>query len=679
MELDPAVIFPALLFTFFAIYFASTFLTKKLETANNNKNNKKKTEEEEDEQRDEVCASGFVSVQNVEPRVAQQLQPVVEEEAEPVAPVVVAPVVVEAEPVVAPVVVESEPVVSVVAPVVETVVPEHQTAEVEVAPEPEPVPEPETVEPVEEPKPAEIQPETVSLPELVVESIAASETQSAPEPVEPAVVALTEPLVESIPEPETKSLPEPEAKSVAVAEPVAETVAEPVLAEEPPEAVAQPQAEEPVIVAEPVVVEQPKEAVEEPVVVVEEPAVVEEPKEVTAEPEPTPEPKAQPEPKPEPEPVPDCVPESTIPTEPAQPTADETPVLTEPAPELAPVVLPEEPSAGEDAPQINMAAAEEERGGCPWSVRKAVRRLPGFLERRFNFSTPVFQWAGTVAEPANQRLGRRAPPYGWKGIPSDVVRSALALLSSPSSSHLVKRQSHGRVNGAVTRGFEPDVGNKTSFYGFTTNTLKHSLVKYKSAGFTRIPQGPGIHYIFIPSGIRDYVMLASALQQQSVPAGEDLGDRPWSYFGKSSQEHFRMLHPDFITYVRDSFLKSPLMAYPYTRDMYMPSTGALMLFTALHTCDQVSAYGFITGNYALFSDHYFDPVMTPLQFYANHDLKMEARLSFSWCSYSSFSASWLLSSHKMTCLHFSSTFFLSSSLTRSFSLSSCRLLFTLKV
>ncbi|XP_033946032.1 alpha-N-acetylgalactosaminide alpha-2,6-sialyltransferase 2-like [Pseudochaenichthys georgianus] len=58
----------------------------------------------------------------------------------------------------------------------------------------------------------------------------------------------------------------------------------------------------------------------------------------------------------------------------------------------------------------------------------------------------------------------------------------------------------------------------------------------------------------------------------------------------------------------------------------MPSTGALMLLTALHTCDQVSAYGFITRSYASFSNHYYDTTWQPLGFFSNHDLQMEGRL-----------------------------------------------------
>nr|KAF6416116.1 hypothetical protein HJG59_009437 [Molossus molossus] len=103
-------------------------------------------------------------------------------------------------------------------------------------------------------------------------------------------------------------------------------------------------------------------------------------------------------------------------------------------------------------------------------------------------------------------------------------------------------------------------------------------------------------------------------------------NRPHTYFGpEASASKFKLLHPDFISYLTERFLKSKLIDTNF-RDLYMPSTGALMLLTALHTCDQVSAYGFITSNYWKFSDHYFERVKKPLIFYANHDLSLEAAL-----------------------------------------------------
>ncbi|XP_023262501.1 alpha-N-acetylgalactosaminide alpha-2,6-sialyltransferase 2 [Seriola lalandi dorsalis] len=295
---------------------------------------------------------------------------------------------------------------------------------------------------------------------------------------------------------------------------------------------------------------------------------------------------------------------------------------------------------------------EEETVEAPCSLRRAVRRDP-LLRTRFRFSGSVLQWAGSFSKSAWEELKKQAPPYGWKGLPVEAVGSALSLLNT---SRLFERGSPGRcvrcavvgnggilrgsgqgrsidghdlvfrMNGAVIRGFEDDVGTKISFYGFTTNTMKNGLNLYRADGFTRIPQSADIKYIFIPSDLRDYVMMAAAVRGRTVGSGTDKGDRPWKYFGHKPAESFKFLHPGFISYVTHSFLQSPLLTNVRTRHLYMPSTGALMLLTALHTCDQVSAYGFITRNYAAFSDHYYDSARRPLRFFANHDLRMESRL-----------------------------------------------------
>lgn len=46
-----------------------------------------------------------------------------------------------------------------------------------------------------------------------------------------------------------------------------------------------------------------------------------------------------------------------------------------------------------------------------------------------------------------------------------------------------------RLNGAIIKGFEEDVGTKVSFYGFTVNTMKNSLIAYEAYGFSQVPQG----------------------------------------------------------------------------------------------------------------------------------------------------------------------------------------------
>ena len=164
---------------------------------------------------------------------------------------------------------------------------------------------------------------------------------------------------------------------------------------------------------------------------------------------------------------------------------------------------------------------------------------------------------------------------------------------------------------------------KTSFYGFTVNTMKHSIVNYRNLGFTSVPQRRGLRYVFIPASIRAYVMLRSAILGVPVPKGVD---KPQTYFGPDPPAgKFKLLHPNFIHHLVERVLKSSLMNTE-AKYIYMPSTGALLLLTALHTCDQVSAYGFITKNYWKFSDHYFEQEKKPLKFYTNHDLKLEAAL-----------------------------------------------------
>ncbi|XP_058904090.1 alpha-N-acetylgalactosaminide alpha-2,6-sialyltransferase 2 isoform X1 [Kogia breviceps] len=294
---------------------------------------------------------------------------------------------------------------------------------------------------------------------------------------------------------------------------------------------------------------------------------------------------------------------------------------------------------------------------CRHPLYLAIQRHPHFRDL-FDLSIPVLLSGNLFTQELWDSLSQHKAPYGWQGLSGQAIASTLSLLNGSESTRLFavsrellpgcircavvgnggilngSRQGQNidahdyvfRLNGAVIKGFENDVGTKTSFYGFTVNTMKNSLISYSNLGFTSVPQGQDLRYIFIPSDIRDYMMLRSAILGVPVPEGPDKGDRPQTYFGpEASASQFKLLHPDFISYLTERFLKSKWINTKF-RDLYMPSTGALMLLTALHTCDQVSAYGFITSNYQKFSDHYFERIKKPLIFYVNHDLSLEATL-----------------------------------------------------
>ncbi|XP_026063144.1 alpha-N-acetylgalactosaminide alpha-2,6-sialyltransferase 2, partial [Carassius auratus] len=297
-------------------------------------------------------------------------------------------------------------------------------------------------------------------------------------------------------------------------------------------------------------------------------------------------------------------------------------------------------------------AEEEAVPAC--SLRHTIKK-DDHLKRKFSFLVPVLQWRDSFSNSHWQKLQNEPLPYGWKDQSFYEISKTLSLLSDPANSHLFERKtsdtcvrcavvgnggilngsrqgktidSHDyvfRVNGAIIQGFENDVGTKTSFYGFTTNSLKNSLIDYYQDGFHNVPRDPDIGYIFIPAETRAYLMLAAAIQGVSVTSGPDKGDRPSEIFGYNPEIHqFKMIHPSFIQYVTQRFLKSPLLEQ--YRDTYIPTSGALMLLVALHTCDQVSAFGFMTENYKDFSCHYYDKVMKPLVSYTNHDMEMEGRL-----------------------------------------------------
>ncbi|CAI5766108.1 alpha-N-acetylgalactosaminide alpha-2,6-sialyltransferase 2 [Podarcis lilfordi] len=295
-------------------------------------------------------------------------------------------------------------------------------------------------------------------------------------------------------------------------------------------------------------------------------------------------------------------------------------------------------------------------GLCPHSLKSKVKVDPT-MRKQFDFGIPVLMEKQHFTPETWEKLKEHKVPYGWRGLSYTAIASTVQLLNDSASGRLFSKtglpdgcsrcavvgnggilngsrqgkeiDAHDfvfRLNGAVIKGFEEDVGTKISFYGFTVNTMKNSLIAYAEYGFTQIPQGKDIHYIFIPSDLRDYIMLRSAILGTPVRDGYDKGDEPQQYFGSEAPAgKFKLLHPEFVHYLTERFLRSEIINSQYGH-LYMPSTGALMLLTALHTCDQVSAYGFITDNYRAFSDHYFEQEKKPLVFYANHDMLLEAEL-----------------------------------------------------
>uniref|UniRef100_A0A8C3T124 alpha-N-acetylgalactosaminide alpha-2,6-sialyltransferase n=1 Tax=Chelydra serpentina TaxID=8475 RepID=A0A8C3T124_CHESE len=257
---------------------------------------------------------------------------------------------------------------------------------------------------------------------------------------------------------------------------------------------------------------------------------------------------------------------------------------------------------------------------CPTSPRPGLTAPPRFV-------VPVVRGAlARLDASANGRMFEARPGAAAGGSPCircAVVGNGGILNGSRAGAAIDQHDYVFRTNGALTKGFERDVGRRTSFYVFSTNTMVNSLRNYASNGFHQLPQ---TLYIFLPDHDRDYLLLRAALTHRPVDSGPEEGARPERYFrGDLRAEKFKMFHPDFIRYVRNRFLRSRILDTPLWK-LYRPSTGAVMLLAALHTCDEVSAYGFISPDYQAYSDHYFDRTRKALLFYCNHDLRLEMRL-----------------------------------------------------
>ncbi|XP_016101802.1 alpha-N-acetylgalactosaminide alpha-2,6-sialyltransferase 2-like, partial [Sinocyclocheilus grahami] len=165
---------------------------------------------------------------------------------------------------------------------------------------------------------------------------------------------------------------------------------------------------------------------------------------------------------------------------------------------LKPVAKPTEPDffgdwyATDDVPS---------QTNCPNNIRKRVPQTQ-FAEM-FLHNIPVLQWAKHFTPEEYQRLRHYGGAHGWGGVSAEVLNSSLGILNTPANRLMFddwENSANGskcircavvgnggilngsrkgkeidehdyvfRVNGAALKGFENDVGARTSFYTFSTN------------------------------------------------------------------------------------------------------------------------------------------------------------------------------------------------------------------
>ncbi|XP_054831260.1 alpha-N-acetylgalactosaminide alpha-2,6-sialyltransferase 1 [Eublepharis macularius] len=293
---------------------------------------------------------------------------------------------------------------------------------------------------------------------------------------------------------------------------------------------------------------------------------------------------------------------------------------------------------------------------CPNSLRVKAAKSD-WLQGIFLPNITLFMDRSHFTDSEWERMEHFPPPFGFMELNYSLVKEVITMLS-PKPYHQIlmahnssqasrcitcavvgnggilnnsrmgqEIDSHDyvfRVSGAVIKGYERDVGTRTSFYGFTAYSLMSSLLILGNHGFKKIPMGKEIKYLHFLEGERDYEWLKALLLNKEVRKGflDYYGKKPREKFDNFSLDKYFVVHPDFLRYIKNRFLKSQSLDKSYWR-LYRPTTGAFILLTALHLCDQVSAYGYITEGYQKYSDHYYDKEWKRLIFYLNHDFDLE--------------------------------------------------------
>ncbi|XP_041671778.1 alpha-N-acetylgalactosaminide alpha-2,6-sialyltransferase 2-like isoform X2 [Cheilinus undulatus] len=249
--------------------------------------------------------------------------------------------------------------------------------------------------------------------------------------------------------------------------------------------------------------------------------------------------------------------------------------LQQPTPEASEPPIIEDTYMTEDIPPQTY---------CPDGVRSRVTKTE--LGKRFLKNIPILQWAKHATPEQHHRLRQYPGAHGWKDIDYKTLVAALSALNTSANQQLfddwqdrrnksecircavvgnggiLKDSKKGeeidshhyvfRANGAVTKGFEQDVGSRTTHYTFTAKTLMIAFRDYQGLGYRGPPLSKETRYVFLPDFDRSYLMIKAAATHTLVERGNEKGKDPTKFFGQDvSAEKLKMFHPDFLRYIRN--------------------------------------------------------------------------------------------------------------------------------
>ncbi|XP_013962373.1 CMP-N-acetylneuraminate-beta-galactosamide-alpha-2,3-sialyltransferase 2-like isoform X1 [Canis lupus baileyi] len=264
---------------------------------------------------------------------------------------------------------------------------------------------------------------------------------------------------------------------------------------------------------------------------------------------------------------------------------------------------------------------------CSFEIRKCsaclrVRGTSVWFDERFETAIEPVQrpedpissdalilWLGVQSK---REFETQKPIEEPPGQPLGYVESSCRTCAVVGNSRCLRGSGHGfrinqndmvlRMNQAPVQGFEMDVGN--------TTTMR---IMYPDMAST---QNPGTKLLLLPLNSSGLKWFMEVLQEQSFRKPINPGFQIVQFPGGSntSKDEVLVISLTFLQYIQDHWLR---------KRHRFPSLGFVGLLYALHTCDQVSLFGFGTDQLMRWS-HYWDD---KYRFESNmHSFKEEQKL-----------------------------------------------------
>ncbi|XP_071195422.1 CMP-N-acetylneuraminate-beta-galactosamide-alpha-2,3-sialyltransferase 4-like isoform X2 [Salvelinus alpinus] len=163
-----------------------------------------------------------------------------------------------------------------------------------------------------------------------------------------------------------------------------------------------------------------------------------------------------------------------------------------------------------------------------------------------------------------------------------VVGNGFAIKNTSLGSAINKYDIVIRLNDAPVRGYEADVGNKTTMRLFYPESASYN---------PSIHNDPDTLMVLVPFKQQDVRWLKEILYNEKRIRKGFWKPPPEIWLGKTS--HIRILDPYFLQQTASRMLRLPLNTPPKTNQIPAhPTTGILAIYVALNYCDVIHIAGF---------------------------------------------------------------------------------------